>query len=72
MGECNLQQTLYLSPKHKELHQWAANGLAYTCYITYTDHVTKLGPDVMIMDHWAEGNKTGKQVNHIKEWEEAA
>jgi mannosyl-oligosaccharide alpha-1,2-mannosidase len=39
---------------------------------TYADHVTKLGPDVMIMDHWADGNGAGKWVNHLKEWEEAA
>ena len=32
--------TLDLSPRDKELHQWAAIGLAYTCYMTYADHVT--------------------------------
>lgn len=63
--------TLDLSPKDKELHQWAAEGLAYTCYITYADQATKLGPDVMIMDPWTEGNRAGTWVNHLKDWEEA-
>ena len=63
--------TLDLSPKDKELHQWAAEGLAYTCYITYADQTTKLGPDEMLMDQWPEGHKAGAWVNHLKDWEEA-
>jgi len=63
--------SLDLPPKVKELHQWAAEGLAYTCYVTYADQATKLGPDEMIMDQWAEGNGAGTWVNHLKEWEEA-
>lgn len=32
----------------KKLHLWAAEGLAETCYITYADQPTGLGPDEMI------------------------
>ncbi|KAG6896530.1 hypothetical protein C0992_007664 [Termitomyces sp. T32_za158] len=34
--------------KLKKLHLWAAEGLAETCYITYADQPTGLGPDEMI------------------------
>jgi mannosyl-oligosaccharide alpha-1,2-mannosidase len=63
--------TLDLSPKDKELHLWAAEGLAYTCYMTYADQATKLGPDEMLMDQWSEGNRAGTWVHHLKEWEVA-
>jgi endoplasmic reticulum Man9GlcNAc2 1,2-alpha-mannosidase len=33
----------------KQLHMWAAEGLAQTCYLTYADQVTGLGPDEMYM-----------------------
>lgn len=33
-------QTLDLPQHDKELHQWAASGLAYTCYMTYADQAT--------------------------------
>ncbi|KAF9480536.1 glycoside hydrolase family 47 protein [Pholiota conissans] len=33
----------------KELHMWAAEGLAKTCWITYADQPTGLGPDEIMM-----------------------
>lgn len=33
----------------KELHMWAAEGLAQTCWITYADQPTGLGPDEVMM-----------------------
>ncbi|KAG6813865.1 hypothetical protein H0H92_006272 [Tricholoma furcatifolium] len=32
----------------KKLHLWAAEGLAQTCYLSYADQPTGLGPDVMV------------------------
>ncbi|KAG6821472.1 hypothetical protein H0H93_010196 [Arthromyces matolae] len=32
----------------KKLHLWAAEGIAQTCYMTYADQPTGLGPDEMI------------------------
>jgi mannosyl-oligosaccharide alpha-1,2-mannosidase len=40
---------LDLTPEERELHQWAAEGLTYTCYITYRDQKTNLGPEIMSM-----------------------
>ncbi|KAH8103862.1 glycoside hydrolase [Cristinia sonorae] len=34
-----------LSQQDKELHLWAAEGLANTCWVLYRDHVSGLGPD---------------------------
>lgn len=33
----------------KQLHMWAAEGLAQTCWLTYADQPTGLGPDEMLM-----------------------
>lgn len=33
----------------KELHLWAAKGLAQTCWLTYADQPTGLGPDEVVM-----------------------
>ena len=32
-----------------DLHLWAAEGLAQTCYLTYADQPTGLGPDIITM-----------------------
>ncbi|KJA15407.1 glycoside hydrolase family 47 protein [Hypholoma sublateritium FD-334 SS-4] len=54
---------LDLSPGEKELHQWAAEGLAYTCYVSYADQLSGLGPDLMNMP---QGGK--KWVGEIGRW----
>lgn len=54
---------LDLSPEEKELHQWAAEGLAYTCYVSYADQLSGLGPDLMSMP---QGGK--KWVGEIGRW----
>jgi len=33
----------------KELHMWAAEGIAQTCHLTYADSATGLGPDEMMI-----------------------
>lgn len=33
-----------------DLHLWAAEGLAQTCYLTYADQPTGLGPEIVRMD----------------------
>lgn len=38
--------------KTRERHLWAAEGLAETCWITYADTETGLGPDEMRMKPW--------------------
>lgn len=48
----------------KELHMWAAEGIAQTCYLTYADSATGLGPDeVTIMD--GSHRKTKQEENEM-------
>lgn len=55
--------SLDLTPEEKELHQWAAEGLAYTCYVSYADQNTGLGPDLMTMPY------NGKRwVDEVNKW----
>ncbi|GLB41878.1 putative glycosyl hydrolase 47 family protein [Lyophyllum shimeji] len=69
--------TLDLPRKEKELHAWAAEGLAQTCWLTYADMPTGLGADEVVMNvtAWnaedADGDAGGKGrwVKHVKEWE---
>ncbi|KAF8628837.1 hypothetical protein AX17_005897 [Amanita inopinata Kibby_2008] len=58
-------QTLDLSARDKQIHEWAAKGLAYTCYIAYVDQETGLSPDVIQM---MSGGK--KWVDALREWED--
>ncbi|KNZ74566.1 Mannosyl-oligosaccharide alpha-1,2-mannosidase isoform A [Termitomyces sp. J132] len=62
--------TLNLPPKERELHSWAAEGLARTCWATYLDTETGLGPDEvqMLPGVWNEGEK-GLWIKHLGEWE---
>ena len=55
--------TLDLSPRDKELHGWAARGLAYTCWMTYADQATGLGPEEMTVD-----TRGGKWMGHVEKW----
>ena len=53
-----------LPPKEKEIHRWAAHGLAYTCAVAYADQVTGLGPEEILMP--VEGKRWMEVVD---EWE---
>jgi len=55
--------TVDMKPEDKKRHQWAARGLAYTCYISYVDQASGLGPDVLLMQ------KGRKWVDALKEWD---
>jgi mannosyl-oligosaccharide alpha-1,2-mannosidase len=62
--------TLDLPPRDKQLHEWAAKGLAYTCWIMYADQATGLGPDEVQMQVWYGGDaKAGRWVDHVDDWE---
>ena len=53
-----------LPPKQKEIHRWAAHGLAYTCAISYADQEMGLGPEEMRM------SKKGRRwMEVVDEWE---
>ncbi|KAF9466320.1 glycoside hydrolase family 47 protein [Collybia nuda] len=55
--------TLDLPSHVKEVHEWAAKGLAYTCWISYADQSSGLGPDVMAMEPGP------KWIDQLKIWE---
>ena len=61
----------FLTAEEKEQHLWAAEGLAYTCYTTYADMESGLGPDEMLMDAWPAGKDTGRWVDHLASWKES-
>lgn len=56
--------TLHLPAHVAEMHQWAAEGLAYTCYVSYVDQMSGVGPDELLME---EGNKW---VDELELWED--
>ena len=59
----------------KELHLWAAEGLAQTCYLTYADSATGLGPDEIAMNGYYGAPQvkggSGKGTKEPKLWIDA-
>jgi hypothetical protein len=61
-----------------ERHLWAAEGLAHTCWITYADSPTGLGPDEVLFRPPASDSSERAQfdrgewkwVHKLKKWEE--
>ena len=66
---------LPLSPRftlrERERHMWAAQGLAQTCWLTYADAETGLGPDEVrftaggrrwleVVEEWEQGGRVGE------------
>ncbi|KAJ7173562.1 glycoside hydrolase [Mycena filopes] len=63
--------TLDLPPKTRELHAWAAEGIATTCWLTYADSATGLGPDEMWMTRPEGQTTSGKWSTLVEEWDQA-
>ncbi|KAF9466050.1 glycoside hydrolase [Collybia nuda] len=61
--------TLELSAGDRELHLWAAEGLAYTCWVSYADQASGLGPDEMRMKAW-KPLAEGRWMVHVERWKE--
>ncbi|TFK26236.1 mannosyl-oligosaccharide alpha-1,2-mannosidase [Coprinopsis marcescibilis] len=55
----------------KELHLWAAEGLAETCWATYADTKSGLGPDVILMKPFgtAGDQSSSRWVDHVDQWQ---
>jgi len=62
-----------LPAAERERHLWAAEGLAETCWATYADSATGLGPDEMLMEPWPKAGagpvNTSRWVEHVAQWE---
>ena len=60
----------------RDLHYWAATGLAETCWLMYADQVTGLGPEIVIMHHAAPQRghpksfkmDDGSWINALERW----
>ncbi|KXN86576.1 Endoplasmic reticulum mannosyl-oligosaccharide 1,2-alpha-mannosidase [Leucoagaricus sp. SymC.cos] len=59
----------------KQLHQWAAEGLAETCWLMYADQKTGLSPEEVRMEDYSnygsaakEKEQEGLWVNQIEKW----
>ncbi|TFK74956.1 seven-hairpin glycosidase [Pluteus cervinus] len=51
--------------RDKKMHMWAAEGLAHTCWTTYADQESGLGPDIIdVMDYteFENGTRTGTEL----------
>ncbi|KAH9951155.1 glycoside hydrolase [Amylocystis lapponica] len=63
---------LPLAPRDKQLHEWAARGLAHTCWTTYADQPSGLGPDEMGMHAvptTPENPFAGRWYEQVEKWE---
>lgn len=59
------------------LHQWAAEGMAYACWLMYADEPSGLAPDAEIFygyDHTpiADGHKAGRWIDSVRAWVKSA
>ncbi|KAJ6538435.1 glycoside hydrolase [Mycena vulgaris] len=63
--------TLDLPLPTKELHAWAAEGIATTCWLSYADQASGLGPDEMTMTRPPGPYTDGKWTTLLAKWEAA-
>jgi len=57
-----------LDPDTRTLWSWAAEGLATTCWMTYADTPSGLGPDEVIFDSWPGNHMDGRWVYQVEIW----
>ncbi|KAF8528811.1 seven-hairpin glycosidase [Hysterangium stoloniferum] len=69
LGVSTLPESL-LPPAMRQLHMWAAEGIAHTCWIMYADAESGLGAEAVTFDNgWA--GKPEKWVESVEKWEKA-
>lgn len=61
-------ETLGLSQSEAELHRWAAEGLANTCYLQYAEQVSGLGPDESDFSSYRMAQPK-KWMDAVRRWE---
>ena len=44
-----------MDPSERDLHMWAAEGLAYSCWLMYADQPSGLAPEEAVFEHFAPG-----------------
>ncbi|KAL0947331.1 hypothetical protein HGRIS_013450 [Hohenbuehelia grisea] len=55
-----------LAPRERQLHQWAATGLAHTCWTVYAESATGLGAEKVRFV-----NTSKPWIGHVEAWERA-
>jgi len=74
LGLHTLPDSIYESADEKLLFQYAAEGLAHTCWVLYADQATGVGPEEVVFqpyDSDASGDdkwESGRWTNHVNEW----
>ena len=69
-----LPDSIYESADEKLLFQYAAEGLAHTCWVLYADQATGVGPDQVVFQPYGSDEsgsdkwESGRWVNHMSEW----
>ena len=56
--------SLPLSKADKQLHLWVAEGLAQTCYLSYADQTSGLGPEEMLFT-----SQSSKWYPEFQKWQ---
>ncbi|KAG8899986.1 hypothetical protein FRC00_000337 [Tulasnella sp. 408] len=56
------------SREMKRLWFWAAEGLGRTCWLTYADHASGLGPDEVMFKWWPKEPTDGLWIKHVERW----
>jgi hypothetical protein len=59
---------VYSLPNLPPRHAWAAEGLGHTCYMSYADTKTGMGPDQLEI---LEGSRGERWVDVVSRWEQA-
>ncbi|EEB99884.1 hypothetical protein MPER_00320, partial [Moniliophthora perniciosa FA553] len=73
LGTVTLKESDFPSADERELHLWAAEGLAYACWLSYADQKTGLGPDEMNVNSWPQTDlettsPQGRWVDLVDKW----
>jgi hypothetical protein len=55
----------------RDVHLWAAEGLAQACYLTYVDQPSGLGPDEIVVYGTPDRSKPNNQVLGGERWFDA-
>ena len=62
---------VYMDKDTRQLHQWAADGLAHTCWLIYADSKTGLGADeINVLHVHGARNDEGLWVKELAKWKE--
>ncbi|GJJ12008.1 hypothetical protein Clacol_006246 [Clathrus columnatus] len=71
LGAETLPDTI-MTDEEREIHKWAAEGLAYTCWIMYADQPSGLGAEIVTFDNdYSVDISKQAWFFHLNKWKEA-